>query len=86
VDFLREWLGRLETAIRDAQAERDLDPREDPAQLAFEIEALLLYANAQFVVARSAEPIERAHRAIDRRLAAAVPAKRPARRQRARAR
>jgi AcrR family transcriptional regulator len=71
VAFLGDWLGRLESAIRDAQAEGSLDAGEDPEQLAFEIEAALLLANMQFVVARAPEPIERARRAIERRLAAA---------------
>jgi AcrR family transcriptional regulator len=66
--FLGDWLGQLETAVRDAQAEGAIDPAEDPEQLVFEIEALLLYANAQHVVSRAAEPIDRARRAIDRRL------------------
>jgi AcrR family transcriptional regulator len=71
VSFLNGWLGQLETAVRDAQAEGAIAAAEDAAQLAFEIEAALLLANAQFVVARTPEPIERARRAIDRRLDAA---------------
>jgi AcrR family transcriptional regulator len=72
VAFLNDWLGRIETAVREAQAEGAIDPAEDPAQLTFEIEAALLLANAQFVVARTAEPIERARRTIERRLASAA--------------
>lgn len=68
VAFLNEWLGRLEAAIADAQRDGAIDPSEDVGQLAFEIEAALLLANAQFVVARTPEPIDRARRAIDRRL------------------
>jgi AcrR family transcriptional regulator len=68
--FLGDWLGRLESAISDAQTEGAIRPEEDPGQLAFEIEAALFLANAQYIVIRTAEPIERAHRAIDRRLAA----------------
>ena len=83
VAFLADWLDRLETAVRDAQAEGAIDPAEDPAQIAFEVEAALLLANAQYVVTRTPEPIERARRAVDRRLpAAAIPApahRRPAR-------
>jgi AcrR family transcriptional regulator len=72
VAFLTDWLGRLETAVREAQAEGAIDSAEDAGQLAFEVEAALLLANAQFVVARTPEPIERARRAIDRRLASAA--------------
>jgi len=71
VRFLADWLGRLETAVRDAQADGAIDPAEDPAQISFEIEAALLLANAQYIVSRTPEPIECARRAIDRRLAAA---------------
>jgi AcrR family transcriptional regulator len=69
IAFLGDWLGQLDRAVRDAQAEGAIDADEDPEQLVFEIEALLLYANAQHVVSRSAEPIDRARRAVDRRLA-----------------
>ena len=57
--------------MREAQAEGALAPDEDAAQIAFEIEAALFLANAQFVVARTSEPIDRARRAIERRLRAA---------------
>jgi len=69
VAFLGEWLGLLESAIREAQAEGSLDAAEDPAQLTFEIEAAIFLANAQFVVLHDAEPIDRARRAIAKRLA-----------------
>jgi AcrR family transcriptional regulator len=72
VAFLGEWLGRVESTVHDAQAEGAIDPSEDAGQLTFEIEAALLLANAQYVVARTPEPIERARRAIDRRLRAAT--------------
>jgi AcrR family transcriptional regulator len=72
VAFLGDWLARIETAVREAQAEGAIDPAEDAAQLTFEIEAALLLANAQYVVVRAQEPIERARRAIERRLSAAA--------------
>jgi AcrR family transcriptional regulator len=65
VRFLNEWLGTLERAVRDAQSEGAIAASEDPAQLVFEIEAAVFLANTQFVVSRSAEPIERARRMID---------------------
>ena len=65
VRFLNEWLGTLERAVRDAQSEGAIAAAEDPAQLVFEIEAAIFLANAQFVVSRSAEPIERARRMTD---------------------
>ena len=60
--------------MRDAQAEGAIDPSEDPEQLAFELDAYLLLANAQFVVSRESTPIDRARRALERRLAAAAAA------------
>ena len=50
VAFLGDWLGRLEATVARRQAEGAIDAAEDPAQLAFEIEAALFLANAQYVV------------------------------------
>lgn len=71
VAFLEQWLGLVETAVRDAQADGTVDDSEDPAQLTFELESALLLANMQYVVTRSNEPLDRARTAIERRLAAA---------------
>jgi AcrR family transcriptional regulator len=68
VAFNEDWLGRLRAAVHDAQEAGAIDPGEDAAQLAFEIEAALFLANGQFVVVRTSEPIERARRTIERRL------------------
>jgi AcrR family transcriptional regulator len=73
VQVVDDWLGLLEAAARDAQAEGAIDPAEDAAQLAFELNAYLLHANARFVISRDSTPIERARRALERRLAAAAP-------------
>jgi len=73
IEVTSAWFEQLESAIRDAQAEGTIDADEDPAQLAFEVDGFLLIANAQFVVSGEPTPILRAHRAIDRRLAAAAP-------------
>jgi AcrR family transcriptional regulator len=70
LEVLRGWLALLEATVREAQAAGDIDPAEDPGQLVFEIEALLLFAKAQFVVTRTSLPIERARNAIARRIAA----------------
>jgi len=75
VALVDEWLRRLETAIRDAQAEGAIDPAEDPEQLAFELDSYMLLANAQFVVSQESTPIGRARRALERRLAAAASAR-----------
>lgn len=67
--FLSDWFGRLEGAVREAQAEGAIATTHDPAQVAFEVEAALFLANAQYAVAHVPEPIQRARRAIDRLLA-----------------
>ena len=72
VAVVNEWILRLETAVRDAQAEGAIDAAEDAEQLAFELDAYLLLANAQFVVSRQPVPIGRARRALERRLAVAA--------------
>jgi AcrR family transcriptional regulator len=68
-----EWWRHLVEAMRDAQERGELDPAEDPEQLAFDLNAYLLLANAQFVARQSSAPLELARRAIDRRLADAAP-------------
>jgi AcrR family transcriptional regulator len=72
VRFTEMWFQMFESAVRDAQAECSLDPAEDATQLAFELDAYLLFANAQFVASKDPAPLERARRALDRRLAAAA--------------
>ena len=72
VAFLGDWLGRLEAGVHDAQAEGSIRADEDAAQLAFEIEAALFLANAQYVVMHTRTPLDRARTSIERRLAAAT--------------
>jgi len=69
-----EWIGTIETAVRDAQAEGAIAASEEPEQLVFELDAFLLLANAQFVIGRQSQTMNRARHAIERRLAAAAPA------------
>jgi AcrR family transcriptional regulator len=72
VQVANDWFGQLETAICDAQAEGSLDPAEDPEQLAFELDAFMLLANAQFVISQESTPIDRGRLALERRIAAAA--------------
>jgi AcrR family transcriptional regulator len=66
--FQRGWLARFERLVREAQDAGDLDPAEEPAQVAFEIEAFLLMANNAFVLEGDPLALERARRALRRRL------------------
>jgi AcrR family transcriptional regulator len=72
VKVVGEWMGTLQLAAREAQTEGAIAASEDAGQLIFELDAYLLLANAQFVISRQSDPIVRARRAIDRRLAAAA--------------
>jgi tetracycline repressor-like protein len=46
--LLRGWLGTLEAAAAGAQAEGQIDGREDPAQLVLEIKCRALVAFSDF--------------------------------------
>ena len=72
VQLTDEWLGQLELAVRDAQAEGALEGAEDPEQLAFELDAYMLMANALFVLRGDPKQLDRARRALERRLEAAA--------------
>jgi AcrR family transcriptional regulator len=67
--FQRGWTDRLVQLIRQAQAAGELDPEEDPDQLAFELNGYLLMANMAFLLYSSPQPIERARAAVAARLA-----------------
>src|SRR5262245_901699 len=68
VDFMGDWIGRLESAIKDAQREGTISKSDNAGQLAWELESFLLLANTQFAVAQDGAPIKRGRRAIERRL------------------
>jgi AcrR family transcriptional regulator len=71
VEFVQNWFHLFEETARAAQAEGSIDSSEDATQLAFELDAYLLLGNAQFVATRDRAPLDRARRALDRRLTAA---------------
>ena len=73
ISVVADWTELLEATVRDAQREGAIDPAEDAGQLAFELDAFLLLGNAHFVVSREPDALERARRALDRRLEAATP-------------
>jgi AcrR family transcriptional regulator len=73
--FVADWFEHLESAVAEAQAEHTLDADEDPAQIAFEVDAHLLLANAQYVATGDPAALDRARRAIDRLLQSIAPAR-----------
>ena len=63
-----DWFAMLEKAIRMAKDEGHLDAEVEPAQLAFELNALLFGANFAYNLRHDEEAFARAKRAIERRL------------------
>lgn len=63
-----DWFAMLERAIRMAKDEGHLDAEVDPAQLAFELNALFFGANFAYNLRHDAEAFARAKRAIEQRL------------------
>jgi AcrR family transcriptional regulator len=72
VEIVTEWFGMLVAAATEARDAGEVDASEEPGQLAFEIDAFMLLANAQYAVSQDGLPLERARIAIDRRLAIAA--------------
>ncbi|HET8796196.1 MAG TPA: TetR/AcrR family transcriptional regulator, partial [Thermoanaerobaculia bacterium] len=68
--LMDDWIGALEKAIRMAQDEGHLDPGVDPAQLAFELNALFFGANFAVHLRGDEQALDRAHRAVRSRLEA----------------
>ena len=68
-ELVEEWSSQLVAAAEGAREEGAIDRTEDAGQLAFEINAFLLLANAAFVISGDKAQLDRARRAIDRRLA-----------------
>src|SRR5437763_5476327 len=68
----RRWLGYLELQVRAAQEAGEISADEDPAQLVFELKAMLHMANTVFVLQRDPEALERAWRGFRNRLAVAA--------------
>lgn len=65
-----DWIAAIEKAIVIAQQEGHLDPDEDAAQLAFELNSLFFGANFSYQLRDDKKAIERASRAIAARLEA----------------
>jgi AcrR family transcriptional regulator len=65
--IVANWLSLIEQQIADAQRAGRLRAEEDAGQLAFEIDALLLLANAQFLIGDPVS-LDRARRGIAHRL------------------
>jgi AcrR family transcriptional regulator len=62
------WITALEKAIRLAKQEGHLDPSVEPAQLAFELNAIFFGANFAWHLRNDAHALRRAEKAIEHRL------------------
>ena len=67
-EFVARWMAGLTELLAAAQEQGLIDAAEDPEQLAFEIDALLIFANLNFVMSNSLEPLQMARRAMESRL------------------
>ncbi len=68
--FSQHWLMLLAEQVAAAQAAGELDPRADPAQVAFELNAYMVLGNMQFVAASDPAVLDRVRRAVADRLGA----------------
>jgi AcrR family transcriptional regulator len=64
----RDWLELLERLARKAVERGQLEPDVDPAQLAFELNAVLVAANTSFTLRGDAAVFERARAAVRRQV------------------
>jgi AcrR family transcriptional regulator len=72
VAFQRAWVEVVEAAFRTAQERGELDPSADPAQLTFEVNALLAEANGGYLLSGDRRVFDMARRGIADRLTRAA--------------
>ena len=70
-----DWIALIERLVTESRDLGHLTPETDSAQLAFELNALVIAANTAFVLHADPAGLQRARRAIERLLWAASPAK-----------
>lgn len=63
------WMALLEAAVGRAQADGTITADESATQIAFEVHAFLLLANAQYIASGDPAALDRGRRAIERLLA-----------------
>jgi AcrR family transcriptional regulator len=67
-DFFERWLQDIAAMVREAQHRGEIEQSIDAEQLAFEIDSLLLGANAGFVLFADSNALQRARTGIRQRL------------------
>lgn len=73
-EWVAGWMQAIEDAVREAQSRGEIAPEADPAQLAFEINALLVGANLAYPLFGDPRILERARVGVRQRLHAAAAA------------
>src|SRR5262249_30817594 len=69
VQVLDQWQSLLRQCILDAQASGEIDPKAEVAQAAFEIQAMLLAGNYQFVMTNDPIRLTQARKGVEHVLA-----------------
>ena len=67
-EFQRKWMAMLVHLVRGAQSARELPTKDDPDQIAFELNAYLVMANTAFLLHGDTRAIARARTAVAARL------------------
>jgi AcrR family transcriptional regulator len=67
-EMIRSWLSYLEHAVEQAQEEGELDPKANPREVAFQLDAFAQASNAQYQLFRNPQVFDDARRAIQERL------------------
>ncbi len=65
VQTQRDWMALLEQCVRDARRQSEIDPAADVSQTVFEVQAMLLAANALFVMSGDQEKLAQARRGLE---------------------
>src|SRR5262249_8850335 len=69
VEGLDKWLSLFRQCLLDAQASREIAPQTEVAQAAFEIEAMLVAGNLQFVMTNDPSRLRQARKGVEHVLA-----------------
>jgi AcrR family transcriptional regulator len=65
VQVLEQWLSLLRQCILDAQASGEIDPAAEVAQAAFEVQAMLLAGNYQFIMTNDPVRLSQARKGVE---------------------
>jgi AcrR family transcriptional regulator len=84
VTVLDRWLSMFRQCILDAQASGEIDPEAEVAQATFEVQAMLLAGNFQFVMTNDSARLSQARKGVEHVLARLVASEGPKKKRPAR--